>query len=178
MRVALAIVLGTVALAVAAGCGGDSPPTRGQYAAEGNEICRETREEVNAVPQAQPPSLEDLREKTPAARKRVREWAEYSTKLDEIGRRAQDRLLELEPPEDLQAQHDQLEKNIAALDRAGKEANEAGQKLRDAARSGTKAQVRQATAASRKAAQRQATIADRIRRDVSALGWTVCARRS
>jgi hypothetical protein len=178
MRRTLAVALAVVAAAGAAGCGGDSEMTRGQYASKGNEICRDTREEVNAVPKASPPTLEDLREKTPAARRRVREWGEYSTKLDEIGLRAQDRLLELEPPEALRTRRDQLKKDFDALERAGKAANAAGQRLRDAARTGTKAEVTKATAASSRAAQRQATIADRIRRDVLALGWTVCARRS
>jgi hypothetical protein len=178
MRSAIAIVLAAVAIVAAAGCGGgDSSLSRGEYAAQGNEICRDTRKEVDAVPAAQPPTLEDLRERTPAAKERVRKWGEYSTKLDEIGRKTQERLLELEPPDDLRSRRDQLEKDFEALDSAGKRANELGEKLRAAARSGTKAEVAKATAASRAAAERQSAIADRIRRDVSALGWRVCAAR-
>jgi hypothetical protein len=178
-----------VAAVLAAGCGGggDSDGGNGSssgtlskaaYATEGNTICRRARTEVQALPTARPPTLEDLREKTAAARRRVRLWTEYSTKVDEIGRKSQADLLALEAPEELQERREQLRKDFAELDRAGARANKAGNRLRAAARAGDSAALEKARADAEEIAREQGATADRIRGNFGAVGWTACLQSS
>jgi uncharacterized coiled-coil DUF342 family protein len=179
---ALAVALAAVAL-LAAGCGGDgddaddsAAPSKTAYAEKGNTICRTAQTQVDALPTAQPPTLEDLREKTPEARRRLKLWTEYSTKIDDIGRKSQTDLLALEPPAELRQRREQLRKDLEALDKAGAEANEAGNKLRAAARSEDDAALETARAQAQQIANRQGAIAERIRTQFGALGWTACVR--
>jgi hypothetical protein len=176
--VALAVAL------VAAGCGdgGDSDDgsssggglSKTAYATEGNTICRTTRSKVEALPLARPPTLEDLREKTAAARRRVRLWTEYSNKVDQIGRESQAEMLALVPPEELRKRRDQRRQDLAELDQAGAKANRNGDRLRAAARSGNEAALEKARTEAQELATEQAAIAERIRGHFSALGWTAC----
>lgn len=171
------------AAALVAGCGGggadegdtgSAAPSANAYATQGNTICRTTQTQVDALQTARPPTLEDLREKTPAARRRLRLWTEYSEAVDKIGKQSQDDLLALEPPDELTAQREQLRKDLAELDRLGKKANEVGNRLRAAARSGDDAALAKARADAQKLANRQGRIADRVGSDFSALGWSAC----
>lgn len=184
MRVALIAI---VMAALVAGCGGDddggdggngaaatTAATENEYATQGNTICREARTQVDALALAQPPTLEDLREKTPAARNRVRLWTVYSTKVDEIGRKSQTDLLALEPPAELRGRRDRLEEDLDELDRVGAQANKSGNRLRAAARAGDDAALEKARGESQKLAERQAAIANRVREHFTALGWTAC----
>ena len=171
-----------VAAALAAGCGGGGDGEAGvssaEYARQGNDICRSVQQQIEALPIARPPTLEDLKEKTAAARRRVRLWTAYSEKVDRIGRKSQDDLLALTPPEELKAEHAQLKKDLAELDGVGAEANKAGNELREAARNGDAAALEQARTKAQQIANRQGAIADRIANDFTALGWTRCANRS
>jgi hypothetical protein len=175
-------VIAGVLLLLGAGCGGSdddgnggsAAPTKNAYAEKGNTICRTAQTEVDALQTAQPPTLEDLREKTPEARRRLKLWTQYSESVDKIGRKSQDDLLGLQPPAELRPQHDQLRKDLAELDRVGAQANTAGEQLRAAARSGDAAALAKARAKAQKLASRQGTIADRIGSDFSALGWSAC----
>jgi hypothetical protein len=183
--------LAAVALAaalLAAGCGGggeDSGDDGGNggssgalskaaYATEGNTICRTTRTQVGALPLARPPTLADLREKTPEARRRVRLWTEYSKKVDEIGRKSQAQLLALVPPKELEERREQLRKDLAELEKAGAKANKAGERLRAAARTGDNEAIEKARAEAQELATDQGLIAQRIGGHFTALGWTAC----
>jgi hypothetical protein len=171
-----------VAAALAAGCGGsgddESGVSRAEYAQQGNDICRAVQQQIQSLPIARPPTLEDLKEKTPAARRRVRLWTAYSEKVDRIGRKSQDDLLALTPPEGLQATREQLRKDLEQLDSVGAEANKAGTALREAAKNGDAAALQQARSKAQEIATRQGALVDRITNDFDNLGWTRCARRS
>lgn len=180
MRVALIAI---AMAALVAGCGGDddgggatTAASENEYATQGNTICREARTQVDALELAQPPTLEDLREKTPAARNRVRLWTAYSKQVDDIGRQSQADLLALVPPEELRERRDQLKQDLDELDSVGAQANEAGNRLRAAAREGDDAALEEARSESQKLAERQGAIVDRVRGHFAALGWNVCLR--
>ena len=178
MRLA-AIALVALALAGCDGGGDDgSGTTKAEYAQEANEICRSTQNEIQSLPAATPPTLADLKERTPAARERVRRWTEYSERVDEIGRESQDDLLALTPPESLEDAHAKLRKDLNELDRVGAEANEAGHDLREAAKNGDAAALEKARSKAQQIANRQGAIADRIAGDFRELGWTRCIRAS
>jgi len=172
-----------VAAALAAGCGGggddssSSTLSTADYQAQGNDICRQAQEDVGALPTATPPTLEDLKEKTAAQRRRVRLWTEYSKKVDEIGQKSQDDLLALTPPEDLKQEREQLGKDLAQLEKIGTEANKAGNALRAAAKNGTAAEIEQARKKAEAIAKRQGALADRITNDFANVGWTGCLRQ-
>ena len=183
MRIAAVLAL-ACAMLLAAGCGSDSddapaaraPVTSEDYARRGNEICRDAQRRVNALDPVAPPSLDDLREQTPAARERVADFAEYSRKVDEIGRESQRDLLAIKAPPDLRDERAALQKDLSELSRRGTESNDIGERLRAAARGGDQEALTAAMSDARKAAQRQATISDRVRRTFEQVGWTACSR--
>jgi hypothetical protein len=178
-----AAALAAALLAAGCGGGGDSSDDGGTttagssetaYATQGNTICRTTRTQVDALPLATPPTLADLRENTAEARRRVRLWTEYSKKVDEIGRKSQAQLLALVPPKELEERREQLRKDLAQLDKVGAKSNEAGNRLRAAARSGDSEAIEKARAKAQEIATEQGVIAQRIRGHFTALGWTAC----
>jgi hypothetical protein len=108
----LAVVGAAVALAFAAGCGGDDGPSAEDYVRQGNEICRQATADAKGIKRPTGDSADAV--------------AAYATAFLPVARRRLEGLRGLEPPEDDQRFHDRLIKEqetyVAAIETLGEAA--------------------------------------------------------
>jgi hypothetical protein len=171
LRFRAGIALAVVALA---GCG-SSGVSREDYAARGNEICEDARKETEALTRPQIPTLGNLRDPSPRARRIVREWDAYRRKTDEIGRESQDELLALEAPDDLRERRASFASNLQALDQLGARGERISRRLDSAVRRGDRETVELLLEENTSFSRRQGQLILKLRADARALGWHKCA---
>jgi hypothetical protein len=132
----LAVVGTVVALALAAGCGGDDGPSAEDYVRQGNEVCREATADAKGIERPAGDSSEAV--------------ATYANAFLPIARQRLEGLRELEPAEDDQRFHERLieeqERYVAAVETLGEAAGRddratAGRAAEEGARSARRSTV-------------------------------------
>lgn len=112
MQRALAVAGAVVAMALAAGCGGDDGPSAEDYVRQGNEICRQAIADAKDIDRPTGDSSEAV--------------AAYANAFLPIARRRLEGLRGLEPTEDDRRFHDRLIKEqetyVAAIETLGEAA--------------------------------------------------------
>jgi hypothetical protein len=150
MERGLAVAGIVVALAVAAGCGGDDGPSAEDYVRQGNEVCRQAVEDAKDIERPSGDSSEAV--------------AAYANAFLPIARRRLEGLRALEPAEDDVRFHERLieeqERYVAAVETLGEAAG------------------REDRATSARAAQEGARAAGRSALLFRELGLDICAAQS